>query len=243
MKKEKIFFPTKIKISSGDKSIFLHAMVSPYGAARVIRADTVTSDILFFLGKEVDVQIKANLTVKGGFMLEKTKDGSFFNIFFTKITEEEREILRKDVETKGESVSWARKYPRINVASKVEGAPEPFLSIVNSEAGVLLMTVRDYTLAGVSLQYDGDHLPDFQVGDLLFFDILTTESDNIRAIQGIVLRLTEKKLDKKGIAKSLFIGVEIVKMSKNTDILYKDLIKKYCVALKQEMSKKAKEKE
>ena len=88
--KEKIFYQTKIRIIKDEQAITLHTYVSPYGAARVIKEDSLTPFLEQLMGKEITVQIKANLIVKGIFVRDSTADGVFYNIRFTTISAEQR---------------------------------------------------------------------------------------------------------------------------------------------------------
>lgn len=237
MKKEKVYFQSKLKISFGERSMSLHAYISPFGAARVIRAENITSDILYFFGKEIDVQIKANLVVKGCFLIEKTADGNFFNIRFSQVSAEQRNELKKDVEEKGEIVSWARKHPRIHVSNSVPGAPEPILAILHSKSGSQMMSIMDYTLEGIKLQFDGENPPDLKIGEMILFDILTSDSDNIKNIHGEVRHIMQDNIDATGLAKNMVLGIKITKMTPSAEKLYRDLILKYCLALKEQFKK------
>lgn len=227
---KKVFFPTKIKVSADGRSVILFAMVSPLGAARVVSDKDINSAILSMLGREVSVNVNNDLDVRGIFVREVAADGIYLNVRFTRVTPEQRALLESWVEEKGEPPAWSRKFPRIPISDAHPDLPAPFLALVSHGSHSYAMSVRDYTFWGIKLEHVSANNPSIQLGSKIQIDLMNHMHEEIHGLQGTVRHVMENKLAEGGLCSTY--GVQLTYIPAEAEHSYRDLILKYCLALK-----------
>lgn len=165
-------------------------------------------------------------------MQQFIEHGTYFEVRFRNLDENQKKFLRQRISTEGISPSWQRQFPRIPVQkSEDPDLPVPNLCIVRFAGQELFVKVIDFTIGGLRIETIGHHLREVRPGAILHFDIATNTGVVLAGLTGEVRNVADHTHPDKTVSRSL--GIKLVELDPTNKRKYKELIRDYCLVMKQ----------
>lgn len=206
----------------------LESLISEFGARRIFDTASLPKNVSGLTGQKVEVNLHG-LRIPGVFTKEILPEASFYNIRFRYEDERTRERLRQSIIEAGFPSPWRRSYPRIFTAGDSTGAPMPTVALIDNPEEVEFYRVVNFTLGGMLLEGDLDGIS-MPLGHRFYFQIMVSNGSSISGIWGKVVRIDEDDPGTGVIVRRF--GVQVVSMSAQAQVKYKQLIIDYCSRLK-----------
>ena len=226
MLEKRIFTSQTLRIHLDDGPRDVDTLISESGAKNIFRSEESDNIAQTYMSRELRLEYRGR-EIYGRLMREKNVDGTSYHVRFTRIDEEVRDLIRKDVEAQGLPSPWRRALPRI--PARAETLPVPSLGVLYLKSQEYFLGVRNFTLGGLLFEYLGGDLALLEPQVKIEFDIVTNFGDKINHLEGVVAHLTQEY---SGGVDRLLIGVRFLPMSFLNETKYKELIREYCSGLK-----------
>lgn len=228
--RKKVFTSQKITVLAG-KEFRVQALVSSFGAKYVFEEDEIPPELLGRLGEEIQVQYK-NIPVRSRAVKESTAFGTIYNLRFINPSKTLLKQIDRDLNESGLPSPWMRGLPRLSANEK--NLPAPTLLILYHKSQSYFLTVNDFTLGGMQVEYVGPELRDINYGSKLELDVVTNAGDKIPDLNAIVTHITvEINFDGNQADRYVF-GLKIIGMPNKSESKFKGLIRDHCLGLKNE---------
>jgi len=211
----------------------VQALVSIYGAKYVFDETNIPDAARACLGLEVQATYKG-IPIRCRFVTETNAVGMIFSLRFLSPTNLAIRQIEKDVATSGIPSPWFRGLPRLGTTAK--HLPVPVLAIVQFGPITLYMSVKNFTLGGLQLEYSGSEVRDFKVGSRLEFDLVTNGGDKIHDLAGQITNIAREINDALGENGKYQFGMKFLPLSAVSELRYRAIIRAHCEGLKDELS-------
>jgi hypothetical protein len=142
--------------------------------------------------------------------------------------------IEKDMAVSGLPSPWMRGLPRLHTNAK--HLPVPLLATVRFGAGDFNMGVRNFTLGGLLLEYNGSDLNHLAIGARLELDLMTNGGDQLAGMAGTVTHISAELNELRPDSSSFQFGVKFSGMNSLTELRYRTLIRDHCLGLKGEFT-------
>ena len=225
----KVFTSQKISIFLLGQEFQVQALVSIYGAKNVFDEEDIPDEAKACLGIEIQVIYKG-IPIRCRFVRESNPAGSFYSLRFIQPSNLLLKQIEKDISVSGIPSPWIRGLPRLN--AEIKHLPVPVLAVVSFGSNTFYMQVKNFTLGGILLEYNGRDLDALGVGLKLVFDLITNGGDKFPEISGIVKHLSVEKGDAMLDNGRYQIGIRFLEFRPATELRYRELIREHCLGLK-----------
>ncbi|MGE3262873.1 MAG: PilZ domain-containing protein [Bacteriovoracia bacterium] len=228
------FFHSGFDIEYQGQSLNLQGLFSEQGITKIFLSAGLSDFWKNAIGQPVNVSLPP-LKLSGVLLQQHVEHGSFFEIRFRGLDENQKAFLRQRMTAEGISPGWQRKFPRINVNGIQDpDFPVPNLCMVRFASQDFFVNVLNFTLGGLRIETLGDHLGEVRVGAMLSFDLLTTTGSIMANLSAEVRNLTAHEHEDKTITRSF--GLRFVNMDPANEKKYREMIRDYCLLLQKRLS-------
>ncbi len=180
----------------GERSEAMVVTVSERGAQGVRFNTMPYSNISSLAGKIIAVRIGGKIEIKGKVYKESNLGGTSFSIEFTEMTSQKKDQIRGLIAKHQYPAPWARSTDRLPFNPRLKSVQIPKLAFVHEPLREIEMKVLNFSRDGLQLEVTGAHKAAWNLGECIVVDLYTNKKDEIKKIQGHVVRITEDiKLD------------------------------------------------
>lgn len=230
MLEKRIFTSSRLRVQLGHEALEVDALVSVAGAKNVLRGVDGSALALAWMGQEVDVEYRGH-PLRARIVRESGKDGTVFNLRFTRLDPWIADLIRKDVEFHGLPSPWRRGLPRL--PAQADHLPVPSVAVVYFRGQEFLLGVRNFTLGGLLLEHVGDELQELVFGQKMEFDLLTNFGERLNYLSARVAHVTEEIDEQAGVlVRRMQFGLEFMPMNLLNSTKYRALIREFCLGWK-----------
>lgn len=231
------FFSSSFEIEFKSQKITLKGLISDQGITKIFFPAEALEEWRHNVGQEVTVRMES-LKVTGILTQQFVEHGTFYEIRFRSIDENQKHFIRQRVGSEGVSPGWQRQFPRINVDGGVRDPdlPVPNLCMVRFAGKEYFVNVLNFTLGGLRIETIGDSLKEIRVGAVIHFDLVTNTGVILANLSGEVRNMSTHEHEGKGVTRSF--GIRFVNMDPVNERKYRELIKDYCLELQKRIGEK-----
>jgi hypothetical protein len=230
----KVFTSQKLTVFLAGKEFRVQALVSIYGAKYVFDDTDIPEEAKRCLGVEVQAVYKG-IPVRCRFVRETNGVGTIYSLRFLSPTKLLLQQIEKDVLVTGLPSPWMRSLPRLTTTA-AKHLPVPALAIVQIGRSTIYMSIKNFTLGGLQLEYSGDDARDLKVGTRIEFDIVTNGGDKLVDLAGQITHVTVELNDSIGASGRYQFGMKFLPSNVHVETRYKAMIRAHCEGLKDEFS-------
>lgn len=227
--RKKVFVSQKISLHVAGKEFRVQALVSFYGAKYVFEDSELPQEIREMIGKEIEM-IYRKVPVKCRVVREVNSAGIVYSFRFLKPSNLLLKQISKDIQESGLPSPWLRSLPRLNTEAK--HLPLPALAVVDYGGDVQFLSVRNFTLGGLLVEYTGTAFRELAVGTKLDFDLVTNGGDKIDNLSAKVTHISSETVEENPEANRVQFGLKFLPMNILSEAKYRSLIKDHCLGLK-----------
>jgi hypothetical protein len=227
--RKKVFVSQKISLLVAEKEFRVQALVSAYGAKYVFEDSELPQEIREMIGKEIEL-VYRKVPVKCRVVREVNSAGIVYSFRFIRPSNVLLKQIEKDIQDSGLPSPWLRSLPRLSTEAK--HLPLPALAVVDYGGDVQFLSVKNFTLGGLLVEYTGNALRDLVIGRTLTFDLVTNGGDKIDNLTAKVTHLSTETVEKNPEANRVQFGLKFLPMNLLSDAKYKALIRSHCMGLK-----------
>jgi len=227
----KVFTSQKISLFLGGAELRVQALISAYGAKYVFSERELPEEARAAFGTEIQATFKS-IPVRCRFVRETSAAGTIYSLRFLNPSSLLLRQIEKDVAASGLPSPWIRSLPRLQANAK--HLPVPELAVADVGGVTVYMDVRNFTLGGVLLEYNGSEGERITVGTKLTFDLITNQEEKFEGIVGQVAHVTAELNDAHSSSNRYQFGLKIVSMSAGQH--YRNLIRRHCEGLRNELA-------
>lgn len=230
----KVFTSQKLSLFLVGREFRVQALVSSQGAKYVFDDADLPDEARASLGVDVQATYKG-IPVRCRFVRETNVTGTIYSLRFLNPSGLLLRQIERDVSASGLPSPWMRGLPRLSTNSK--HLPVPVLATVQAGSGpaTFYMNVRNFTLGGFMLEYNGSEVAHFAVGTRLTLEVVTNGGDKLPEMEAAVTHVTAE-LYEGGMGAKYQFGVKLLPLSAVAELRYRTLIKAHCEGLRDEMS-------
>lgn len=229
----KVFTSQKISLFLAGEEVRVQTLVSPYGAKYVFDDDDLPDAARALLGAEVQASYKG-IPVRCRFVRETNPAGTIYSLRFLYPSSLLVRQIQKDIANSGIPSPWMRGLPRLDTAAK--HLPVPVLAVLTFGATTFYMNVRNFTVGGLLIDYNGSGLENMRVGSQVALDLVSNGGDKFPEITGMVTHISAETTDISGSAARYQFGVKFTAMTTVTELRYRGMIREHCQGLKGEFA-------
>lgn len=233
--RQKLFTSQKVTILAGGKEYKTQCLVSKYGAKYVFDEDELPDSLKRDGERIVDLVYKG-LLVKGVLVKEVGQSGAVYNLRFMNPGLALMQQIQADILDSGLPSPWKRSLPRLD--AQVRDLPVPSIAVLFHRGQSIFLTVKNFTVGGLLVDYAGDELKNCHVGTSLEFDLVTNQGDKIGDLKAVIARVTEEPGE--GSSLRMQLGLKFLPMGILSDAKYRNLIRDHVVGLQKLAAKAAK---
>lgn len=228
------FFQSNFDLEHGKNKINLRGLLSEQGITKIFLTGAVPDFWKPMIGQPVTVRLDS-LTISGVLIQQFVEHGSYYEVRFRGLDENQKAFLRQRTTAEGISPGWQREFPRIPLGGLADPElPVPNLCMVRFAGQEFFVNVLNFTIGGIRIETIGNSLSQVRVGAILHFDLLTSTGEIMGNLSGEVRNLSEHEHADKSITRSF--GIRFVNMDPVNERKYKELIKEYCLILQKRLS-------
>ncbi|MCO5141480.1 MAG: hypothetical protein M9962_00140 [Oligoflexia bacterium] len=227
--RKKVFVSQKIAIRFGAHEVKVQALVSPFGAKYVFEDSDIPQELRLNLGKEVQVFYK-NVPTKARLVREVNSIGVLYNIRFLNPSGLFLRQIERDIRENGIPSPWIRSLPRL--VSDTKNAPSPAICVLFYRGETHILSIKNFTLGGLLLEFAGEGLSEIRIGEKIEFDIVTNYGEKISDVVAKISHFTLERGVSEDIMEKMQIGVQFLSMSMLSESKYKTTIREHCRELK-----------
>lgn len=228
--RRKVFVSEKIAFFISGKEFQVQALVSSHGAKYVFEETEIPQDLVKILGHEVEVRYQG-IPVRCRVVRETNQAGTIFSFKFLQPSGLLLQQISKDVKERGLPSPWLRALPRLSPQT-AKHLPSPALAMIALRGETHFLTVKNFTLGGLLLEFEGSGLEFLKMGAVVDFDLVTNGGEKLTELRAMVCHVTEEKGDAQALT---FFGVRFLEMSPLSEIKYKSLVREHCLGLRYQM--------
>ncbi len=229
------FLHARLKLKFGEHSEMVDGQLSEVGATRVFLQHQIPTEFRAAIGQVLTVMYNGRSF--NGVLIQQTSDHEkYYDVRFLHLLEEEREFLRKDIDTYGVEPGWSRKFPRIELPPLHDEYFMPTLCSLRYDGEEYFLTILNFTLGGIRVETIAGAIPKIKIGQYVRFDLLLSNGELLRDFDAEVRNMAnQSRKDDDELHPVQSLGLRITKCSKTVDKKYKTMIRDYCVYLKKIM--------
>jgi len=183
------FFPADFSVAFQGKQIPLRGLLSELGITRVVAIENLPSDWKNIFGKTSTITLD-QFKVPGVMVQHFDAGGACTLVRFFELGSEQRDHIRKLIDSGGVLPGWQRKLPRIPVESEDPDLPLPSLCTLRFAGQEVYVEVKNFTLGGLGVKAMGTQLADARVGTQLQLDLITTRGDTISNFSAEIMNIS-----------------------------------------------------
>ncbi len=232
------FFQSNFDLEHGKHKINLRGLLSEQGITKIFLTGTVPDFWKAMIGQPVTVKLDS-LTIAGVLIQQFVELGSYYEVRFRGLDENQKSFLRQRTTNEGISPGWQREFPRIPLGGLADPElPVPNLCMVRFADQEFFVNVLNFTIGGIRIETIENSLGQVRVGAILHFDLITSTGEIIGNLSGEVRNLSEHEHTDKSITRSFGIRfVDMDPLNERKYKAYKKLIKEYCLILQKRLVK------
>jgi hypothetical protein len=228
------FFQGNFDLEHGNNKINLRGLLSEQGITKIFLTGAVPDFWKTMIGQAVVVKLDS-LTISGVLIQQFVEHGSYYEVRFRGLDENQKTFLRQRTTTEGISPGWQREFPRIPLGGLADPElPVPNLCMVRFAGQEFFVNVLNFTIGGIRIETIGNSLGQVRVGAILHFDLLTSTGEILGNLSGEVRNLSEHEHTDKTLTRSF--GIRFVNLDPVNERKYKELIKAYCLILQKRLA-------
>lgn len=169
------------------------AMVSETGAIRIQFQEISYSKVAALSGRSLEVILTENLKLQGKIFKEVNVSGYYYRLQFEKLDSVTETALKTFIERQKFPAPWQRKFERFQSSTETYSqCDHPDRAFLTNKQSKFTLKVIDYCKDGMLLETSGspEYTP-WHIGASVQLDLTTNQNKVIRAIEGIVVRISE----------------------------------------------------
>ncbi len=235
------FFQADFEVSFRGHGLQMRGLFSDKGITKIHYKKDLPEAWGEAYGKAVVVGLDT-LKLKGVLFQQFAEGGMFFEIRFYELEPPVVAYLQQRVEIEGISPGWVREFPRIPVQGvKDPELPMPSMGILRFGGEEHFVEVANFTLGGIRVEVQGNHLGDLRVGTVVSFDLVASSGDVLNNMSAEVrnIAMHERENERKQKHTTRSFGLKFVQLDPRTKQKYRNLIRDYCLILQRRYDDKS----
>lgn len=180
-----------LECTFGERSESMVATVSECGAQGVQFNSMPYTNIASLAGKIIHVKIADQVEVSGKVYKETNLGGTTFSIEFRELSPKKRKAIQELIAKHQYPAPWVRGTERLPFRPRLKSVEIPKLAYVHEPLREIEMNVLNFSRDGIQLEVTGAHKAAWKLGDHVMVDLGTNQKEEIKQLQGHVVRITE----------------------------------------------------
>lgn len=180
-----------LECTFGQRSESMVATISENGAQGVQFHSMPYTNIASLAGKIIQVKIAGQVEVQGKVYKETNLGGTSFSIEFWDLDKNKRKSIQGLIAKHQYPAPWARGTERLLFRPRLKSVEIPKMAHVHEPLREIEMKVLNFSRDGIQLEVTGAHKAAWKLGDDVTVDICTNQKEEIKQLQGRVVRITE----------------------------------------------------